>query len=252
MIHGIISDGTFFQESASLLSRCFKTITYDRRGYGKNTKIPFSDYSIPAQAEDAAAILRETAGEPAWILGNSAGGLIGLEVALCHPELIRGLVLLEPSLGYDPAERAKLQAWNQELNKYRSEGRIKRALPAFSRVIGGGGDSAPASLTEIRQTYQNLHAFMYGELNEVQNYLPPPGQFQHLEIPVTIAISEKGKNSIFASSSRAAADLIGWPVRYIPGYHNVAKDMPREFSESLCDIIRDCDERASRQRGCFA
>lgn len=181
MIHGIISDGTFFDKSAACLSGNYRVLTYDRRGYGENNAKSYTDYSVEAQAEDAADILKECQETPAWVLGNSAGGLIALELALRYPELVRGLILLEPSLGYDPSEREKLLAWNRELNGYLKEGKIKRALPAFSRVIGADGTgNVSGSLQELRRTYQNLQAFMYGELNEVQHYLPPVGKLQAL------------------------------------------------------------------------
>jgi hypothetical protein len=68
---------------------------------------------------------------------------------------------MEPSLGYEETEKEKLAAWNRELNAYVAEGKIKRALPAFSRVIGGtDSGEKTTSLKEMRQTYSNLSAFM--------------------------------------------------------------------------------------------
>lgn len=160
MIHGIISDSTFFEQSASILAHCYRVITYDRRGYGQSIREKYEDYTVRTQAEDAAKILRAVCQEPAWVLGNSAGGLIGIELALLHPELIRGLVLVEPSLGYAQKEREKLLAWNRELNGYVAEGKIKKALPAFSKITGTTQqEEASFSLQTMRRTYQNLSAF---------------------------------------------------------------------------------------------
>ncbi len=238
MIHGIIGDGTFFEKSAVYLASDYRVIVYDRRGYGENNAKQYDDYSIAAQAEDAACVLRSVSEEPAWILGYSAGGLIAIELALRYPELVQGMILMEPSLGYDPAEREKLLAWNRELNGYLREGRIKRALPAFSKVIGAeDGVGEKGSLPEMRRTYQNLNAFMYGELNEVQHYLPPIARLRALKPPVTIGITARGSESIFATSSRTAADLIGWPVAQFPGWHNVAREQPEAFAAKTNDII---------------
>ena len=239
MIHGIISDSTFFDKSAVCLAEKYQVITYDRRGYGNSDQVSYSDYTVRAQAEDLICILRTFCREPAWILGNSAGSLIALEAALNYPELIRGMILLEPSLGYDPDEREKLLGWNRELNEYVEQRRIKRALMAFSRVIGGKAGSAASSLQEMRQTYQNLETFMYGELNEVQHYLPPIESLMALKIPVVIGVTEDGRDSIFATSSESAARLIGWPVVRYPGYHNVAKEIPEEFARVTDEAIRE-------------
>lgn len=240
MVHGIISDSTFFEGAMDVLADDYQVIVYDRRGYGRSNLESYSDYSVHAQADDLAGILRNHCHEPAWIVGNSAGGLISIETALHYPELIKGMILVEPSLGYEEAERDKLLRWNQELNGYLKEGRIKSALPAFSRVVGAGEVKKGAvSLKELRQTYQNLSVFMYGELNEVQRYLPPLECLQKLSMPVIVAVTEEGRESIFATSSETGARLAGWPVITLPGYHNAAKDMPHEFAVRIKEIIAE-------------
>ncbi len=237
MIHGIISDSTFFEESASILAHFYRVITYDRRGYGLSNQEQYEDYTVSAQAEDAANVLREYCREPAWILGNSAGGVIALELALTHQELVRGLVLLEPSLGYVEEEREKLLAWNRELNGYVAEGKGKKALPAFSRVTGTMQKRESFSLQELRRTYQNLSVFLEGELNEVQHYLPPIERLQAIAVPVVVAVTERGRKSVFATSSQTGAQKIGWQVVHFPGYHNVAQEMPLDFALMLNGVI---------------
>lgn len=248
MIHGIISDSTFFEGAVEVLKEDYQVITYDRLGYGARRDEENSDYSVHAQAEELREILKAYCLEPAWIVGNSAGGLIALEAALCYPELVRGMILVEPSLGYDEGEREKLLCWNRELNGYVKEGRIKSALPAFSRVTREAeGKKEAVSLKEMRRTYQNLSAFMYGELNEVQRYLPPAESLRKLPMPVVNAVTEKGKESIFATSSRKAAEILGWRTVTLPGYHNVAKDMPREFADRIKDILSEYEYCAAAE-----
>jgi pimeloyl-ACP methyl ester carboxylesterase len=243
MIHGIIGDGTFFNESGAYLSKNYKVITYDRRGYGKGNYKNYDDFSVRVQAEDAAGILRSTCESPAWVLGNSAGGLIALELAMKYPELVRGMILVEPSLGYNEEEKKKLLAWNKQLNGYIEEGKIKKALPAFSQVIGGSVESQKKNITlqEMQQTYKNLTAFMYGELNEVQHYTPTIEELKEINVPVVIAVTERGRESFFATSSVSAADIIGWPIVHFPGYHNVAQELPFDFACMLDGIIRNID-----------
>lgn len=239
MIHGIISDGSFFEGAARILAEEYQVITYDRRGYGKSLGT-FQDFSVGIQAGDARTILEECCKEPAWVLGNSAGGLIGLELALRYPWLVRGMILVEPSLGYAPEEQEKLRAWNRELNGYLDSGKIKQALPAFARVIGGGENSGKSSsLREMKQTYQNLSNFMYGELNEVQHYLPPSETLAALRVPVAVAVTEQGKEGIFATSSLDGARRLGWPVLKLPGFHNVAKEQPEEFAGRIAAAFKN-------------
>lgn len=238
MIHGIMGDGSFFDEAAELLAARYCVLTYDRRGYGRCPKPEDGCYTVAAQAEDAAELLVATCDEPAWVFGNSAGGLIAVELALRHPDLVRGLVLLEPSLTVDAASRALVDAWNTELNGYVQAGRIKRALPAFARVVGDpSGGRAAGSMAELRQVMANLDNFMHGELNEVQHYEPSVESLRSLTVPVAVMVTKGGAEGLFGVTSLAGATALGWPVVYIDGYHNVARDDPARFATVLEDAL---------------
>lgn len=236
MIHGIISDSSFFSGCMPYLERHYKVITYDRRGYGQSVEQEYHDFRVKAQALDAAEILQKVCDKPAWVMGNSAGGLIALELAIEYPKLVNGLVLLEPSLGYDEKEREKLHAWNQELNGYVKSGKIKQALPAFSRVAGGKGGRS-GGLSELKRTYRNLENFLHGELNEVQNYLPSEECLKALKCPVVIGVTQEGREGLFGTSSQTAAKYLGWPLEIFPGYHNVAQEQPEQFAEKLIGVL---------------
>lgn len=224
MIHGIISDSSFFAECQKLLSKFYTVISYDRRSYGESTSVSFTDYSVRTQAEDAADILRSLNLDSAYILGNSAGGLIGLELAMQHPSLVKGLLMIEPSLGYEPEEKAKLLEWNRQLNQHKDSGKYKQVLPLFSAITGDSSGSSQFSMAQMKRTYQNLSAFLDGELNEVQHYLPSRERLKSITAPVAVAVTERGRDSIFATSSESAAKLIGWPLFHLPGFHNTYKD----------------------------
>ena len=241
MIHGVISDGSFFSQITRFLEDSFRVITYDRRGYGNAEKPAAGEgYSVREQAEDAARILCEYAEKPAWVFGNSAGSLIALELERIHPELVRGMVLFEPSFALDEESERILRGWNEELNGYVAEGRIKKALPAFGRVIGKDGSVlSDRSLDALKRTYGNLENFMHGELNEVQRYRPELSALQSINIPVRVVVSEKGRDLMFGRSSVLGAEIIGWRIAEFPGYHNTVAYYPEGCAACLKSILRE-------------
>lgn len=227
LIHGIISDSSFFAGISQVLMTNYKVITYDRRGYGNSLRYEEMDFSVAEQAHDVADILTRTCRESAWIVGNSAGGLIALEVCMKYPDLVRGMLLIEPSFSFDPECQQKMEQWNQELNSYLASGHIKRALPAFNRVIGINSASAQSiSLSEMKKVYDNLFNFMHGELNEIQRYAPLKRQLSLIHIPIQILVTDRGKDSIFGKASLALAKEMGWKTNFLSGYHNALKDDP--------------------------
>ena len=236
MVHGIISDASFFDGAADVLKDKYKVIAYDRRGYGKNEDT-LQQFTVAAQAEDAANVIKMYSDGPAWVFGNSAGGLISIELALKFPELVKGLILLEPSLVYDDESVRLIEEWNRELNGYVESKKIKRALPAFSRVIGGEASAEKMTLEQMKQTYKNLTNFMYGELNEVQHYRPDIETVRGIKCPVKIFVTADGQDSIFAKTSVAGAKTVGWDIIEVPGRHNMAKEKATEFAGALDETI---------------
>jgi pimeloyl-ACP methyl ester carboxylesterase len=71
-----------------------RIIAYDRAGLGASDPVP--DLALHTQIEDLAAVASQ-AGEPCVLAGHSWGGLLVLLVAAKHPELVAGLVLVDPA-----------------------------------------------------------------------------------------------------------------------------------------------------------
>jgi pimeloyl-ACP methyl ester carboxylesterase len=71
----------------------FRVVRVDNRGTGFSRCAPMPA-SIATMADDAAAVLRAVTDQAAVVAGLSMGGMIAQELALRHPALVRGLVLV--------------------------------------------------------------------------------------------------------------------------------------------------------------
>ena len=72
-----------------------RVVAYDRAGIGASD--PVWPLALSTQVDDLIAVLRETGNGPSVVAGHSWGGLLAQLVALNHPELIAGLVLVDPA-----------------------------------------------------------------------------------------------------------------------------------------------------------
>lgn len=94
-IHGTAA--ALWGELPSRVAAFARAITYDRRGFGRSPATPVA--SLKDHEDDAIALLSARAsGGGAVLVGWSIGGVIALGIAARRPELVRGLVLLEPPL----------------------------------------------------------------------------------------------------------------------------------------------------------
>jgi pimeloyl-ACP methyl ester carboxylesterase len=96
LIHGTGADAAMWGEAVDLLATAARVIAYDRRGHSRSSGPPAADYA--RDAEDAAMLLHNLGAAPAVVLGWSVGGLIALELAIAHPDVVRALILVEPPL----------------------------------------------------------------------------------------------------------------------------------------------------------
>jgi len=97
LIHGASSNhielwGPLADEFAPI----HRVIAYDRPGMGHSTRPRRNGHTMASQARVAAEVLKQTGG-PGLIVGHSLGSAVALRLALDHPQLVTGLVLIAPA-----------------------------------------------------------------------------------------------------------------------------------------------------------
>jgi 3-oxoadipate enol-lactonase len=116
--HALGCDLTMWDRLAGALSLENRVIAYDHRGHGAS-EAPAGPYAMAELADDAARLLRELDTGPVVWVGLSMGGMVGQELALRHPSLVRALVLANTTSGYPEAARA---VWEQRIATVKAEG----------------------------------------------------------------------------------------------------------------------------------
>jgi len=111
LLHQSLARSEDWENIFPRLATRYRTVAYDARGHGKSGRAP--DYSLRGFADDTLRMLREIVKEPALVIGHSLGGLAALIASGDAPDLVRGIVLEDPALGYpkawDPAKYAALR-----------------------------------------------------------------------------------------------------------------------------------------------
>jgi pimeloyl-ACP methyl ester carboxylesterase len=98
LVHAGVTDQRSWAHVVDALPdhRC---LTYDARGYGQTTYDPEPGWS---PVDDAVAVLDAFGSESAVVVGCSMGGRTSLDLALTHPDRVRGLVLIGTAVSGAP------------------------------------------------------------------------------------------------------------------------------------------------------
>lgn len=107
LIHGASSNllelwGPLADEFAPL----HRVIAYDRPGMGHSMRAKRNAHTLGSQAQCAARVLEQSGDGPALVVGHSLGAAVALRLALDHPHLVSGLVLIAPACNPYPGKPA--------------------------------------------------------------------------------------------------------------------------------------------------
>jgi len=94
LLHGFTSSTYSWKDVFEPLSKSFRVIAVDLKGFGFSGK-PDGDYTRRAQAVLVARLLDHLKIEKAWLGGNSMGGEVALNFALQNPQRVSGLILID-------------------------------------------------------------------------------------------------------------------------------------------------------------
>jgi 3-oxoadipate enol-lactonase len=110
MLHGLLFDGGMWRGQVEPLAHLGRVVVMDGPGHGKSEPAP------RFMLEDHADALFDALGEleirRAVVVGLSWGGMIGMRLALQHPEKVAGLALLDTSAEQETlAKRIRFRAF---------------------------------------------------------------------------------------------------------------------------------------------
>jgi pimeloyl-ACP methyl ester carboxylesterase len=94
---GLLADENVPIAKEPALTGHYRTINYHRRGFAGSEK-PAGRAQIQDQVADCKALLEHLGIEKAHLIGHSLGGVIAMQMAIDHPDMVQSLVLLEPAI----------------------------------------------------------------------------------------------------------------------------------------------------------
>jgi pimeloyl-ACP methyl ester carboxylesterase len=237
--HGTASTRSIWDEVFELVSDSFRTIRYDRRGYGASGEPEgYTGTTVEEHGDDLIALLERLDAAPALLCGHSFGAMACLDVLVRRPELVRAAVLIEPPmlwLASDGAEAtSRLRA---EMEKAAEVGGAAGAINAFSRVVCGpqgldivGRERALESLNRPRSFAADVAA--------AAAWSVPPRSLRALETPVILMAGIRTPNAYREPAVTLARMIPSAELHEVESAHLVANEAPEAVAAAIWSLAQ--------------
>lgn len=111
LLHGLAGHAGEWDATAAHLSPRHRVVVVDQRGHGASERHP-ADVSRAAYVADVRAVCEQLGLHRPVLVGQSLGGHTAMLTAAAHPDLVRGLVLVEAGAATaDPDTPEKIGGW---------------------------------------------------------------------------------------------------------------------------------------------
>ena len=174
------------------LSRHYRTIRYDARGYGRSSPAdkPFAAH------DDLAALLSALHIERASLIGLSMGGRIAMDFALAHPDMVDRLVLAAPGISggkwADDGDTAWIAAARTAAQRGDSVG---VALSWLGSAYIRTAFEKPELAARVRQLVVDQASYWMGIVRhqDLEREASPPaaGRLEELRVPILLLVGDR-------------------------------------------------------------
>jgi 3-oxoadipate enol-lactonase len=235
--HALGCDLTMWDALANQLALENRVIAYDHRGHG-SSDAPEALYAMADLADDAARLLRELDTGPVVWIGLSMGGMVGQELALRHPSLVRGLVLANTTSGYPDAARA---VWEQRITTVRSSGIEAIADAVMGRYFHDAFRAQKAAtVARYRRRLVTTDAVGYVGCCEAVGKVDTTSRLGQIAVPTLVIAGELDQGTPVAMAQTLAQGIPGARLDVLKNAsHLSAAEQPEAFSQLVTQFVSE-------------
>ena len=231
------------------LEERYSVVRYDPRGISRSRLEDPETVSVETHADDAARLLQAIGGEPAFVLGHSGGGVIGLALVERYPDLVKTYVAHEPPLvellPEDDPRRAEGKAIYETYQQHGAEAAMAQFMGAAGldgEEQGPAADMSPEALEVVSEamarTEQNLDFFIAHYLLPITSYEPDFAALQEASTRVEVGVGEASVGQETYDTALALAERLGTEVVTFPGDHVGMATHPEAFADKLRGVFQ--------------
>lgn len=234
LVHGGLVDNRLWDDQMGPLSKDFRVVRYDLRGFGKSPATTGQYWPT----EDLRALLDFLKIEKATVVGLSLGGIVAADFALEHPERVERLVFVGAGLRGDrqPPDEKSMAAYRALAN----EGPEKYFETFLKADLLAGLRERPQARERMRtMMLDNYKALTYLRAGLAQAPEPPTiERLGQIKFPTLVVVGSLDSKNLLNIADTLAKGIPGARKVVIPGAsHHPPVETPTEFNRALLDFL---------------
>ena len=238
LIHGVIVDADLYSSAARLLSRYFRVLTYDRRGNSRSVCKGEPHFNMEDQIQDLLDLMSAAQADTTYIVGTSAGALVGEYFLEKYPQKVRHLIMYEPAIMGFLDDMPNVHAWTNKMKKLIEDHKYNSAIMQFVHTITSYDERSPTKSPEEAKREMGNHEYaLTKEFPEMAAYHPDIEKMREAADKITLAMGEKSTDPVYIQGLARLAQAVGKDVLFYPGFHNLPYDLPREFAVNVLGTL---------------
>lgn len=228
-VHGSGGHHLAWWRQVAYLSRWYRVLTIDLRGFGNSDPVEGGPDSLDF-VKDIEAVLEHSGVGPCAILGQSIGASPALRVAIASPEKVSGVLLAHSLGGISDPELKELAAANRK---------EAEKLPVIDRLLTREFQSGRPADTFLFRQFGTFNAATMQDLRNLSAVGPSLEQVQAIAHKLHFIAGERDAVLWKETVRRAHEKLPGSHLTIVPnGPHSLYFEMPEVFNHVVHTALR--------------
>lgn len=242
--HGGGGDLSQWRHQVAHFARHYRVVAYDARGHGQSSE--GAGQTVASWVGDLAEMLRHLDIGSAYLVGATLGGVVILEFALAHPEMVRALVVVSTAPDTTDEMRARFGASAEIVQA----GNLTAFAEGFVNFIFSPAyvEAHAAEVADFRRRLERVHPASYASaIRALGHRLDLSPRLAAVSVPALIVSGELDPIPTTAPGAAALAEALpdSRAVVIADAAHLPQIEQPEVFNRLVFDFLEAAGRTAA-------